>query len=523
MSAEKPESAPSPETPSQPEASSSPEPQPEAQPAPAPAPRPAGGDGESQFLTLPEVIKQYEQFHNVDLNDSDNRVNLLRQLKDGAFPAPIKPDKNGGKLPRTDARGEIDWSQCLWLPNEINEWLEKGKANNREQWEEGWKRPGFKPWRDFGSLASFVARRREPSGEAPWVHWEDRYRPRAFAGSLIFRFSLIAALGWFFALFLPQTVGQPELATDAEGNPVVAEGLFEMKNGETAVRVQDRSNNDQLVFVNWRAHVEPANRVNRNGSWFTTDDDTELRTFYDPITGENVFVRPSDVVSSEQLVMTTADDGSTAPKPVYRKKVTQNDDDEFLRTVDGADTPIDNFSVDGEGGTATLTDTQYRTLLQQDPKFEYSFFSFLTATLSFFPGSVNLLILLVLIAIIALPALYRFSYNLVTMRYKMDDTLLNMQEGILNHKDTQVRLIHIQDMAVDQGPLQRVLNVGSITIHAPDDVDSPELHLYGVRDPRAVKDRIYQVSETAKKTHGYYFEAGQGGRGKRGAGAAGGR
>ena len=79
--------------------------------------------------------------------------------------------------------------------------------------------------------------------------------------------------------------------------------------------------------------------------------------------------------------------------------------------------------------------------------------------------------------------------KLVT-RYRLTSHRLFKESGILARSLNEIELLRIDDVSVRQNLLQRIFNVGVVTVVAPTDSTDPRLELLGIENPIEVKEMI---------------------------------
>jgi membrane protein YdbS with pleckstrin-like domain len=81
-------------------------------------------------------------------------------------------------------------------------------------------------------------------------------------------------------------------------------------------------------------------------------------------------------------------------------------------------------------------------------------------------------------------------------RYRITSYRIDFERGIIKKKIDTLELWHVDDIKFEQGLLDRMMNVGSITVMS-NDRTNPKLELHGIPDPRkifdALKDRVIAV------------------------------
>jgi uncharacterized membrane protein YdbT with pleckstrin-like domain len=99
----------------------------------------------------------------------------------------------------------------------------------------------------------------------------------------------------------------------------------------------------------------------------------------------------------------------------------------------------------------------------------------------------------ILMGLVALPFGYivlKFAYGKLAIRYRLTSHRLFKQVGILSRKLNELELIRVDDVAVEQNVIQRLFDVGTVTIIAPTDNTDPRLEIYGVDSPLPLKEKI---------------------------------
>ncbi len=99
----------------------------------------------------------------------------------------------------------------------------------------------------------------------------------------------------------------------------------------------------------------------------------------------------------------------------------------------------------------------------------------------------------VFLAAAALPALgilWSWFSQWVGTRYRLTNYRLFKEQGVLFRRLNEVELIRVDDVAVRQNLMQRIFNVGVVTVIAPTDATEPRVELVGIEDPIVVKELI---------------------------------
>ncbi len=107
------------------------------------------------------------------------------------------------------------------------------------------------------------------------------------------------------------------------------------------------------------------------------------------------------------------------------------------------------------------------------------------------PGGVMALCAILAIAVIAAPWLI-----MRTRRYKITSYRIDFERGVFTKRIDTLELWHVEDIKFEQGVLDRIMNVGSITVLS-NDKTTPRLELHGLPKPRqifeALKERVIAV------------------------------
>lgn len=78
----------------------------------------------------------------------------------------------------------------------------------------------------------------------------------------------------------------------------------------------------------------------------------------------------------------------------------------------------------------------------------------------------------------------------LSTRYRLTTYRLFKETGILSRQINEIELIRVDDVSVRQNLLQRIFNVGVITVIAPTDQTEPRMELVGISQPIEVKELI---------------------------------
>ena len=112
------------------------------------------------------------------------------------------------------------------------------------------------------------------------------------------------------------------------------------------------------------------------------------------------------------------------------------------------------------------------------------------------PWWVHLALVVVAIVVVAVP-----WAQLRATRYRITNYRIDYERGILTKQIDTVELWHVEDIHFEQGIIDRMFNVGSITIIS-NDATSPRLELHGVPNPREIFDSLKQRVIAVKRQRG---------------------
>jgi membrane protein YdbS with pleckstrin-like domain len=88
-----------------------------------------------------------------------------------------------------------------------------------------------------------------------------------------------------------------------------------------------------------------------------------------------------------------------------------------------------------------------------------------------------------------------------SIRYRVSNYRIDYERGIFSRSIDTLELWHVDDISFHQSLLDRVLNVGTITIRS-DDQTTPNLPLQGVPNPRPLFDTLKQRVIAVKRQRG---------------------
>ena len=90
---------------------------------------------------------------------------------------------------------------------------------------------------------------------------------------------------------------------------------------------------------------------------------------------------------------------------------------------------------------------------------------------------------------------------IISTRYRITNYRIDYERGILTKRIDTLELWHVDDIKFEQGLLDRMMNVGSLTVLS-NDKTTPRLELHGVPTPREIFDALKQRIIAVKRQRG---------------------
>lgn len=90
-----------------------------------------------------------------------------------------------------------------------------------------------------------------------------------------------------------------------------------------------------------------------------------------------------------------------------------------------------------------------------------------------------------------------FGLPLSFTKYALTEDTVVLETGLLNLKEENVLLYRVLDIELLRPLVQRIFGCGTIVLHSSDQT-SPELRILSVKNPKAVKEQVFQAVEEAK-------------------------
>jgi len=94
-----------------------------------------------------------------------------------------------------------------------------------------------------------------------------------------------------------------------------------------------------------------------------------------------------------------------------------------------------------------------------------------------------------LLAVPALVIVWDTLYRKLTLRYKLSTHRFFKESGFISRNVNELELIRVDDVSVRQNIIQRIFNVGVVTIISTDATD-PRLNVDGIDNPIEIKEKI---------------------------------
>ena len=91
-----------------------------------------------------------------------------------------------------------------------------------------------------------------------------------------------------------------------------------------------------------------------------------------------------------------------------------------------------------------------------------------------------------------------FGLPLSFTKFALGEDRLFLEKGFLNINADEVLLYRVRDLELKISLGQRIFGVGSVLIHSSDKTN-PSLELRSIKNPREVKEQIYQRVEACKE------------------------
>lgn len=98
-----------------------------------------------------------------------------------------------------------------------------------------------------------------------------------------------------------------------------------------------------------------------------------------------------------------------------------------------------------------------------------------------------------------------YFYRRLTVHYRLSTYRFFHDSGLLSRTGNRVEVIDIDDVTVEQGPIERLFGVGTISIRSSDTTD-PQLRLPGIENVHEVADLIDGTRRAERQRRGMFME-----------------
>jgi membrane protein YdbS with pleckstrin-like domain len=109
------------------------------------------------------------------------------------------------------------------------------------------------------------------------------------------------------------------------------------------------------------------------------------------------------------------------------------------------------------------------------------------------------------IAVLWLVLVARLLYKQLSIRYHLTNQRFIHERGLLWRTIDRIEVIDIDDIAVDQGPVERMLGIGTVRIKSSD-ASTPEFYVQGIENVRGVATQIDDARRKERRKRGVYVE-----------------
>ena len=106
-----------------------------------------------------------------------------------------------------------------------------------------------------------------------------------------------------------------------------------------------------------------------------------------------------------------------------------------------------------------------------------------------------------LFSLLGIIFLFRAWYNIVSRQYRLTTERLFIRSGLIARHVEELELYRVKDLKLQQGILERIFRIGTITVLSTDDT-TPVVVLSGIADPEPVKEVIRSQYRAARQREG---------------------
>lgn len=99
----------------------------------------------------------------------------------------------------------------------------------------------------------------------------------------------------------------------------------------------------------------------------------------------------------------------------------------------------------------------------------------------------------------------QYGYRRLSVKYTLTTQRLLHEAGLLWRTVDRVELIDVDDVSYRQGPIERLLSIGTVVINSSD-TTTPILHLVGIERVREIADTIDNARRLERRARGLHIE-----------------
>lgn len=110
------------------------------------------------------------------------------------------------------------------------------------------------------------------------------------------------------------------------------------------------------------------------------------------------------------------------------------------------------------------------------------------------------------VAVVWVGLVLRLLYLQLSLHYYLTNQRFIHEHGLLWREVDRIETIDIDDVAVKQGPIERMLGIGSVVLTSSD-ASTPSFSLQGIEDVRRVASLIDDARRKERRRRGMYIES----------------
>lgn len=100
----------------------------------------------------------------------------------------------------------------------------------------------------------------------------------------------------------------------------------------------------------------------------------------------------------------------------------------------------------------------------------------------------------------------RLVYHQLSTRYSLTNQRLIHEHGLLWRRTDRIEAIDIDDITFDQGPIERLLGIGTVRITSSDQ-STPKFALVGIEDVRRIATLIDEIRRKERRKRAVHIES----------------